>query len=378
MRTLEQKPSRNATRISAVFATLWAMAYVGGPAAADDLVDQYLIPASDATLVQRAPGPLTTDPLTGAPVQLPFQNAFPLPDGPVGDPNKVYTICFSQAVDNNPWPFAMKGSMMLEEKRHPNVKVLYHNTHNDALRQIQDLQTCAAQNPSAIIVWPHSIKPLTPVIEELYKKGFIIVGIERKVATKDYTSWIFDDDVGEMRVVGAAAADFLGKKGTIGIITGDLGSSPQIIRTFGFKKTIGNYPDIKLVTAPPTDYSTGNAYQLAMQYLLSPEGKTVNAIFAESGSIAMGVVQALKQSKRTDIPIFTLDGSKTEIKTVANGDIKALIPHSPLMGDVALRVALYHVLGKETPKNIMLEPMELITPENAASMGQYGYGPEPK
>ena len=59
----------------------------------------------------------------------------------------------------------MKGSMMLEEKRHPNVKVLYYNTHNDALRQIQDLQTCAAQNPSAIIVWPHSIKPLTPVID---------------------------------------------------------------------------------------------------------------------------------------------------------------------------------------------------------------------
>jgi len=57
MRTGEQKLSRNAIRISAIFAMMWAMAHVAGPAAADDLVDQYLIPASDATLAQRAPGP---------------------------------------------------------------------------------------------------------------------------------------------------------------------------------------------------------------------------------------------------------------------------------------------------------------------------------
>jgi ABC-type sugar transport system substrate-binding protein len=346
--------------------------------AADNIIDQYLIPSTDATNIDREPGPVTTDPLSNAPVQLPFWNTFPLPDGPVGDPNKTYLICFSQAMENNPWPLAMKATMMLEEKRHPNVKVLYYNTNGDPLQQIQDLQTCAARNPAAIIIWPHSIKPLTPAVEDLSKRGFVVVGVERKVATKSYRSWIFDNDVGEMHVLANAAAEYLKGKGTIAVVTGELGSSPQIIRTYGFKTALEGHPGIDLVTMPPTDYSPAKSYEVTMQYLLSPEGKKVNAIFAEAGSIGMGVVQALKQSKRTDIPVFTLDGSKAEIKAVEHGEIQALIPHSPLFGDVALRVALYHALGKEAPKNIVLQPMQLIEKDNAGSMGQYGYGPAPK
>jgi ABC-type sugar transport system substrate-binding protein len=175
--------NRNRRRFVSLLSAACLASFVDYAAAATSDIDKYLIPPAGATTVPFSPGPLLTDPIAKADVELPFFKAYPLPDGPIGDPNKTYTFCFSQALIRHPWPTAQRGSMMLEAERHPNVKLLFYNTDNDPLKQIQDLETCAAQKPDAIIVWPHSIKPLTPEIEKLTDEGFKVVGVERTVAT---------------------------------------------------------------------------------------------------------------------------------------------------------------------------------------------------
>lgn len=363
-----------AALLAAIGLFVWAKVAV-----ADATIDKYLIAPPDAQKVAFAPGPLMTDPVTNSPVQPPFWNAFPVADGPVGDPHRTYTFCFSQALIRHPWPQATRGMMLLEAARHPNVKVLYYNTDNDALKQIQDLETCAAQKPDAIIVWPHSIKPLTPEIEKLYKEGFKIIGGERTVATTDYDTWIFWDDSGETRQLAEAAGKKLGGKGIIAEQSGALGSSPQIIRHYGFSKALAElYPNIKLVSTPPTDYSQAQGYSMALQFLQSGEGKTINAWFVHSGTMALGVAQALKAAGRSDLPIFTIDGSKAEVRAVQTGAIYAIASHTPLWGDLALRIAIRDVLGKPAPKDLLLEPLPLITKANADDMLQKAWGPMSK
>jgi ABC-type sugar transport system substrate-binding protein len=338
-------------------------------------IDEFLIAPADATKVELAPGEITTDPITNSPVQLPLWGAFPVPDGPIGDLNKEYKICFSQALIRHPWPVATRGAMMLEAQRHPNLEVIYYNTDNDPLRQIQDLEFCAAQNPDAIIVWPHSIKPLTPTIEKLKEQGFIIVGGERTVATKDYDTWLFLDDMGETRALAEAAGKMLGGKGKIAVQTGALGSSPQIIRDYGFGTAMKElYPDIELISTPPTDYSQAQGYQMALQFLLSGEGKEIDGWFVHSGTMGLGVAQALKQTERI-LPIFTIDGSKAEVLAVQNGEITAIASHTPLWGDLALRVAIHHILGEDVPQNLLLQPLPLIDTSNAGEMLDKAWGP---
>jgi galactofuranose transport system substrate-binding protein len=349
---------------------------LAAPAIAAEGVDKYLIPPPDAQKVEVAPGPLMIDPITKNQVELPFWKAFPLPDGPIGDPQKTYTFCFSQALIRHPWPTAQRGSMMLEAERHPNVKVLYYNTDNDPLKQIQDLETCASQKPDGIIIYPHSIKPLTPEIEKLTGEGFNVVGVERTVATDKYNSWVFLDDLGESRGLAAEAAKVLGGKGSIGEQSGALGSSPQIIRHYGFSKALHEIaPDIKIVRTPPTDYSQAQGYSMAQQFLQSPEGKQIDAWFIHSGTMALGVAQADAQTGRKKLPIFTIDGSKAEVKAVMDGEITAIAPHTPLQGDISLRIAIYHVLGKPVPKNVVLAPLPLITKENATDVLPKAWGP---
>jgi galactofuranose transport system substrate-binding protein len=377
---LKLKPLRSQIPFAATLAIATSLFAVSQwkAIAADQTIDKYLIAPADTVKVPLAPGPLATDPITNSLVEAPFWNAYPLPDGPVGDAAKTYTFCFSQALIRHPWPVATRGGMMLEAARHSNVKVNYYNTDNDPLKQIQDLETCAAQKPDAIIVWPHSIKPLTPEIEKLHAAGFKIVGGERTVATSAYDTWIFLDDMGETRALAEAAGKLLGGKGAIAEQSGALGSSPQIIRHYGFSKALGElYPDIKLVATPPTDYSQAQGYSMALQFSQSGEGKQINAWFVHSGTMALGVAQAMKQTGRSDVPIFTIDGSKAEVKAVQSGAIYAIASHPPLWGDLALRIAIYHVLGKAVPKNLLLEPLPLITKANAEEMLPKAWGPLP-
>jgi ribose transport system substrate-binding protein len=354
-----------------------ALLLMGQAAMAQDAVkiEDYLVPPSNAQVIEPVANPeLVADPITREKIALPYADAFPVPEGTIGDASKQYTVCFSQALIRHPFPVSQRASMMIEEAKHPNLKVLYYNTDNDPLKQIQDLQTCVAQKPDAILVWPHSVAPLTPAIKKVHDAGNIVIGMERSVATDDYTSWIYLDDSAETSMLAEAIAAQLGGKGKIAETSGAIGSSPQIIRNYGFTKALKKIaPEIEIVTTTPTDYSEAQGFSVALQFLGSPAAADIKAWFVHSGAIALGMEKAMKQLGH-DIPIYTIDGSKREVQAVIDGRITAIAPHNPLHGDVALRMAIWAIEGKEIPKDVKLAPAPLITKDNAAAALDAAWG----
>jgi ABC-type sugar transport system substrate-binding protein len=347
----------------------------GGGVADKAVIDKYLLTPAGAVGFESKPGPVEKGPITGAPLSLPYKDVLPLPDGPVGDPNKTYRFCFSQALIRHPWSVAQKESIMLEAARHANVKVDYYNTDNDPLKQVQDIDTCMAQKVDAILVWPHSVGPLTPEIEKAKKAGFTVVGMERTVATGQYDNWIYLDYKTATKQLAEAVGKQLGSKGVVAETSGAIGSSAQILRHEGFASALKEqFPDVKLVTTPPTDFSRAQGYKVALDFLQSPDGKKVDAWYVHSGEIAIGIRKAMQELRRTNIPIYTIDGSKPEAQDVQSGQFKAVAPWTPLHADIALRAALYRILGKDVPKNISLSQPPLITSENAADQLTKAWG----
>src|SRR5687768_2858894 len=92
-----------------------------------------LLPPSDTPGFAPKYAEAVKGPVTGAQIALPYTNVLPLPDGPIGDPNKTYTFCFSQALTGSTWAVGQQESVMIEAARHPNVKLLTYNTNNDPL-----------------------------------------------------------------------------------------------------------------------------------------------------------------------------------------------------------------------------------------------------
>jgi galactofuranose transport system substrate-binding protein len=334
--------------------------------ASKETIDKFLLAPADAESFDAEPSEQVTAPTSGGKMSLPYKHVLPLPDGPVGDPNKTYEICMSQALTGSTWAVAQADSVRLEAKRHPNVKVSYYNTNNDPLKQVADLDTCLARKVDGILVWPHSVEPLTPEIEKIQNSGTVVVGMERTVATRNYTNWIYLDNAKATADLADEVGKHLNGKGTVAETDGATGSSPQILRRAGFVEALKEkYPDIKVVFTSPTDYSRGQGYKVALDFLQSGKGKDIDAWYTQYTEIGIGVDRALKDANR-QIPQFSIVDGKVAVERVQDGTFTAIAPWSPLHGDVALRAALYNLTGKEAPKNISLTQPPAITEENAA------------
>jgi galactofuranose transport system substrate-binding protein len=338
----------------------------------------YLNAPAGAKKVQAKFGPEVTTPVTHQKVRLNWGATYPVKEGPIGDPNKTYTFCFSQGLVNNPWSTAQRESVMLEAKRHPNLKVLYFNT-NDANQQVQDLQTCRNRNADAILVWPQTVGPLTPQINRLCKDNELVIGMERTVATRCYTSWLFLDYPGAVTDVAKAVASDLNGKGVVVESQGTPGSSPQILRHKYFADHLKTQPGIKLLETDPTDFGATTAYNAALNFLNSQRGKQkIDAWYSHYEEEAKGIDAALRQVNRTDIPQYTIGGTRQVICMVRDGKVKYLHPGSatPLHGDLAVRLAIMKVEGKQIPKNVLLVSPPPITAENAdEAYHSTGWGP---
>lgn len=345
----------------------------GGAATANkSQIDQFLLAPSDAAKFEakQASTPVK-GPIQGSDLYMPYTDVLPLPDGPVGDPNKTYNICFSQALTGSTWAVAQQESVMVEAARHPNVTVKSYNTNNDPLKQVADVDSCLAQNVDAVVIWPHSVEPLTPEIEKVKEAGKVVVGMERTVATRDYSSWVYLDNAQATRDLAIAVGEKLGGKGLVVETDGAIGSSPQILRRAGFVDALAElYPDIKVEFTAPTDYSRGSGYKVALDYLQANPDKKIDAWYDQYTEIGFGIDQALKDYKRTDIPHYSIVDGKAAVQGVQGGAFEAVAPWNPLHGDVALRAALYHLTGKDVPQNILLQQPPLITKDNAAEQLQ--------
>jgi ABC-type sugar transport system substrate-binding protein len=331
---------------------------------------------ADATLVEQQPGTAQTGPLTKQTLQLPYSKALPVADGPIGDPNKTYTFCFSQALPNHPWATAQKESLMLEAAKHPNVKILYFNT-GDANEQVQHLRQCASRKVDGVLVWPQSVGPLTPAVDELCDKDMLVIGMERSVDTKCYDGWVYLDYKQAANAMAESIAKDLDGKGVVVETQGTPGSSPQILRHEGFVATMKTkYKDITLYETSPTDFDKTKAYEAALNFLQSENGKKIDAWYTQYGDIALGVRAALEQTGRTDIPIYTIGDDKLITGAIKRDQVLAAVPATPLHADVALRMAILAIEKKDFPKDVMLQQQELITKENVAEYEKTNWGPQ--
>jgi galactofuranose transport system substrate-binding protein len=346
----------------------------GAPGVTKQLLDQLNAPP-DAVRLALNPGPLETTPLTHQEVRLMWGNDYPVPAGPIGKPDKKYTVCFSQGLVNNPWSTAQKESVMMEAARHPNLRMLYFNT-DDPSQQIANLQTCANEHVNAILVWPRTVA-LTPEIERLCKASMIVVGMERTVPTHCFTSWVYLDYPGAVTSVAEAIAKGINYSGTVVESRGTPGSSPEILRHYYFMKVMNKYPKIRVVETNPTDFGEATGYNSAIAFLHSPQAKDISAWYAHYEMEAIGIEAALKQVHRTSVPIYTIGGTKQSICFLEQGKFKYLEPGSatPLHGDLALRLAIMAIEGKAIPKFVLLDSPPAITAGNAKEQFQIeGWG----
>jgi ribose transport system substrate-binding protein len=253
------------------------------------------------------------------------------------------------------------------EKAHKDLKITIKTAANAAeqANQLQDLTTVTKIN--ALVVFPFESAALTKPVAQVKSKGVYITVVDRGLTDESIQdAYVAGDNTAFGKVPAEYLAKALHGKGDIVALRG-IPTTIDNERMDAFMSVMKNYPGIKLLDAKHGNWNRDDAYKVMQDFLT--RFKHIDAVWAADDDMAVGVLKAIDQAKRTDIKIvFGGAGAKGAVKTLLDGSdprIQANVSYSPkFIYDAIKMTAEARLKGEKLPPKTIL-PSVLITKENA-------------
>jgi len=252
------------------------------------------------------------------------------------------------------------------EKKYPGLKVIV-KTSPDPAAQANAVEDLATQGIDALVILPHDPNVLTDPIRKVHQKGPFVTVVDR-ISTDHsiYDLYVGGDNPGVGGNAAAYMKDKMAGKGDIVIIRGlpiPIDEARYNAFIAGIKGT-----DIKVLDSQYGNWSRDDAFKVMQDFLV--KHPKIDAVWCQDDDMAVGVLEAINQAKRTDVKLVIGGaGMKEMIQKVMNGDsmmpVDVLYPpamvatamdltalgleeNMPVSGDYILKATL---VTKENAKN---------------------------
>jgi signal transduction histidine kinase/DNA-binding response OmpR family regulator len=233
----------------------------------------------------------------------------------------------------------MLGEMKREVSFHNNIEFIIKDAQANSKTQKEQIQELINQKIDLLIVSPHEVLPLSPLLEKIYNSNIPIVLIDRRINSEKFTSFVGASNFEVGQNAGKYTVSLLKGKGNVLEITGLNSASPFIDRDNGFMNIISKNKGIKLI-AKINDHELNYVKKLDS---VIKNNKNIDVIFAQSDYIAKIVYQICKNiGVERKIKIIGVDGlslSGMGMDMVANNQMKATVLY-PTGGQEAIQTAI--------------------------------------
>jgi ribose transport system substrate-binding protein len=254
------------------------------------------------------------------------------------------------------------------EKAHPDLQVIVKTASGapEQANQLQDLQTVNKIN--ALVIFPFESASLTKPVAQIKSKGVYVTVVDRGLTdTSAQDAYIAGDNTAFGKIPAEYLAKTMGGKGNLVAMRG-IATTLDNERMDAFNSVLKGYPEMKLLDAKYANWNRDDAFKVMQDYLT--RFKQIDAVWAADDDMAVGVLKAIDQAKRTDIKIvFGGAGAKGMIKTLIDGKdprIQANVSYSPkFIYDAIKLTAEARLKGEKLPATYII-PSVLITKANAA------------
>ncbi len=247
---------------------------------------------------------------------------------------------------------------------HPGLNIIV-KTSPDGAAQASALEDLTTQGINALVVLPHNSDELTGPIKAVKQKGVFITVVDRALSDPTINDLYVAGNNPELgRVAGDYMKAKLGKADIV-IIRG----LPIVIdeqRQKGFAEAIAG-SGLKVLDSQFGNWSRDDAFKVMQDYLT--KYPKIDAVWCQDDDMAVGVLEAIKQAKRTDVKmVIGGAGMKEMIKKVQDGDavmpINVLYP--PAMAATALELTVAGLYDKVPFRGKYILDATLVTKDNAA------------
>jgi ABC-type sugar transport system substrate-binding protein len=337
---------------------------------------------------------------TGNSLKLPFSDDYvPLEEGPIGDANKTYKVGVVSSGLNNAWIGNFQDSIDYEAARHENIELLYMDYNFDMNAFSTQFDTCIAQGVDIIITWPQVEASSGPAAQRAEEAGIPVVSADRVTSYADVTARVTGNFPANgaqcgMYMVWKLAQDANNEEvaGDIVMLRKPAGSTADTIRSGYFLKVLSYFPGINILQSYHDPDNREEAYVNAQNAFQAHEN--IDGIFCGDYNKAAVAYQAATEANRLnsreggkEIIFVTCDDSKELYQLMQQEDgVQMNAPYTPLIGDIAMRVAIKILEGEDIAQDIATPNIPMTTREGSVIFGlqtqlpedwyEYTFGPE--
>ncbi|ACM22540.1 sugar ABC transporter substrate-binding protein [Thermotoga neapolitana] len=277
-----------------------------------------------------------------------------------------------------------------EAKKHGiPVKVITKapQSHTAFADQIKIIEDFIQRKVDVIAISPIEVEVVKPALKKAKEAGIpiIVVNLLEPIEGLDVDCYIgFDNTVAGM-ISAYAVIDYFGGPGVLGegenlnvppeayldlgfwqaiysppmiekikdkikargaIIEGIAGGFFSTARLRGFHAVIDQFPGIEIVTTLPADWNREKAIKVAEDILTAHPKGTLDFIWAASNEMGLGAMLTCERMGRTEVKIFTNDGTPESVQRIREGRIIAETWHGfPEWGWYGTKYAVMLALG---------------------------------
>jgi ribose transport system substrate-binding protein len=281
-----------------------------------------------------------------------------------------YVIGFSNASVSNSWRVQFVNEFKAECDRHKDlIKAVYITDAQDKpTKQVADIEDLMTKNLDILVVAASESGPLDPIVSKIYKSGFPVAMIDRRITSENFVNFTTCSDIVGGRLSGLWLAEVLKGKGNIVCLPGGAGASPAEDRLAGAKEIFSQFPDIKILDVQYTSWSPAEGKRI-MSALIQSYGKKIDGVWADSGLQGSGAIEALIAAGMK-IPVtgednnaFLLLVQKNKWQAMSNG-------YTPKYGSLAVKNALNILQGIPVPRIVNATRTVLTTVDTADIKGE--------
>lgn len=251
------------------------------------------------------------------------------------------------------------------EAAFPNIDVIV-KTSPSATAQVSALEDLSAgQTLDALVILPFTSEELTGPVEQVKSNGTYIAVVDRGLTDPSIQDlYVAGDNIAVGANTAKWMAEKLGGEGKVVVLRG----IPTVIddeRIQGFTDVMKD-TNIEILDIQYANWNQDEAFSLMQDYLA--KYPHIDAVWANDDDMLLGVLEAVKQSGRTEIK-YALGGNgmKDVIEMVKAGDPVTPIstPYPPSMIKSAIYMTAAQFAGQAPMRGSFKLDAPLITPENA-------------
>ncbi|MBE9389089.1 substrate-binding domain-containing protein [Vagococcus salmoninarum] len=247
------------------------------------------------------------------------------------------------------------------------------NAKEDLITQQDQVNTLIQNGVKGLIVVPVDTSAMAPITEAAQTANIPLVYVNRNpfagqeeempegvyyVGSEEITAGIM-----QMEFVGEQLAG----EGKIAVLMGILGNEGAVKRTEGVEETLAkDFPEMEVLNKESAEWQRDQALGIAENWL-STYGDELKGIIANNDEMALGAVQAAKNSNRSDLIIMGIDAIPDAIEAIEAGELAGTIFQDAVGQGGGSAEILGRLLNDEnTDEPVTYVPFKLVTSDNVA------------